>query len=202
MRLEDISDTGICILSFDNGGPGTYSQLLMIKKYMEILSEKLGISEEVVRPADHFDLMTGVGFGGLAAFTLGYLRMRVDQAIDALLITVSAVFPQEHEKTLDPEANTMKLRLAISNLLETWKMSADTSMYDQTLPPNRWLYMLQPQPTSTILASFVHTQPAERVSTRPSSMLYALLLLLHPFLRQSKSGLVCGKRALLEGLSE
>jgi hypothetical protein len=74
---------GICILSFgmstfvglgrpqskltsyaDSGGPGTYSQLLILKEYMNRLASDLCVSEDDVYPADYFDLMGGVGFGG------------------------------------------------------------------------------------------------------------------------------------------
>jgi hypothetical protein len=46
----------------DNGGPGTYSQLL--REYMARLANDLDVAEEDVYPADYFDLMGGVGFGG------------------------------------------------------------------------------------------------------------------------------------------
>jgi hypothetical protein len=74
---------GICILSFgtssssiqqvgaidlhpraDSGGPGTYSQLLILKECMSRLANDLGVLEDEVYPADYFDLMGGVGFGG------------------------------------------------------------------------------------------------------------------------------------------
>jgi hypothetical protein len=48
----------------DSGGPGTYSQLLIIKEYMVRLADDLGVDEADVYPADYFDLMGGVGFGG------------------------------------------------------------------------------------------------------------------------------------------
>jgi hypothetical protein len=48
----------------DSGGPGTYSQLLIIKEYMVRLADDLGVDEAEVYPADYFDLMGGVGFGG------------------------------------------------------------------------------------------------------------------------------------------
>ena len=50
--------------SADSGGPGTYSQLLILKEYMNRLANDLGVSEEDVYPADYFDLIGGVGFGG------------------------------------------------------------------------------------------------------------------------------------------
>jgi len=48
----------------DSGGPGTYSQLLILKEYMGRLASDLAISEDDVYPADYFDLIGGVGFGG------------------------------------------------------------------------------------------------------------------------------------------
>jgi len=50
--------------SADNGGPGTYSQLLILKEYMSRLANDLGVGGEDIYPADYFDLMGGVGFGG------------------------------------------------------------------------------------------------------------------------------------------
>jgi hypothetical protein len=83
MSSSDDTKNGICILSLgmsfirirrevgatdmftpDNGGPGTYSQLLILKEYMTRLASDLGTSEDDVYPADYFDLMGGVGFGG------------------------------------------------------------------------------------------------------------------------------------------
>ena len=52
------------LLPTDSGGPGTYSQLLILKEYMSRLASDLGVLEDDVYPADHFDLMGGVGFGG------------------------------------------------------------------------------------------------------------------------------------------
>jgi hypothetical protein len=51
----------------DSGGPGTYSQLLILKEYMSRLATDLNVSEDDIYPADHFDLMGGVGFGGYAS---------------------------------------------------------------------------------------------------------------------------------------
>jgi hypothetical protein len=81
---SDETDKGVCILSFgaylifncerdrrlrtniisDAGGPGTYSQLLIVKEYMSKLATDLGVEQDSLYPADYFDLMGGVGFGG------------------------------------------------------------------------------------------------------------------------------------------
>jgi len=52
------------MLSIDSGGPGAYSQLLILKEYMIRRADDLGVSEEDLYPADFFELMGGVGFGG------------------------------------------------------------------------------------------------------------------------------------------
>ena len=80
MSQKDNDDAGICILSFgqyshdksfsvslsllDGGGPGTYSQLLIVKEYMIRLAFDLGTDVDELLPANYFDLMGGVGFGG------------------------------------------------------------------------------------------------------------------------------------------
>jgi len=48
----------------DSGGPGTFSQLLILKEYTSRLADESGVSNEDVYPADYFNLMGGVGFGG------------------------------------------------------------------------------------------------------------------------------------------
>ena len=48
----------------DNGGPGTYSQLLILREYMSRLADDLEVVEEDIYPADYFDMIGGVGFGG------------------------------------------------------------------------------------------------------------------------------------------
>jgi hypothetical protein len=83
MSAEEEETKAICILSFgmpftrtretgapdlfhraDNGGPGTYSQLLILKEYISRLAHDLNMAEKDLCPADYFDLMGGVGFGG------------------------------------------------------------------------------------------------------------------------------------------
>jgi len=48
----------------DNGGPGSYTQLLFMKEYVGRIAADTGVAEEDVYPADYFDLMGGTGFGG------------------------------------------------------------------------------------------------------------------------------------------
>jgi hypothetical protein len=45
----------------DSGGLRTFSQLLILREYISRLADGLGVTEEGVYPADHFDLMGGFG---------------------------------------------------------------------------------------------------------------------------------------------
>lgn len=47
----------------DDGGLGVY-QLLGLKEFMNRMAVDLGVAETDIYPADHFDLIGGVGFGG------------------------------------------------------------------------------------------------------------------------------------------
>jgi hypothetical protein len=83
MEMQAGFEEGICVVSFgmsniiytmqylscmailsDGGGPGTISQLLMIDEFMTRLAFELDKDHDELRPADYFDLMSGVGFGG------------------------------------------------------------------------------------------------------------------------------------------
>jgi len=59
--------------SEDNGGPGTYSQLLIMKDYMNRMAFDLNLDPEGLCPADYFDLMGGVGFGGYVSIKSMYI---------------------------------------------------------------------------------------------------------------------------------
>jgi hypothetical protein len=48
----------------DEGGAGTYSQLLIIKEYMARIAFENGQDQRSLCAADFFDLIGGVGFGG------------------------------------------------------------------------------------------------------------------------------------------
>ena len=129
----------------DSGGPGTYSQLLIIKEYMVRLANDLGINEGDVYPADYFDLIGGVGFGGyvfrdieavshylfrLVAILLGHLRMNVDEAIDALLNVALAIFPDSSHPDPDQETRTRELNESVKSILQIRGIPPDQKMQE------------------------------------------------------------------------
>ncbi|KIM20144.1 hypothetical protein M408DRAFT_334121, partial [Serendipita vermifera MAFF 305830] len=128
---------GICILSFDNGGPGTYSQLLILKEYMGRLASDLNISEDEVYPADHFDLMGGVGFGGLVSVMLGHLRMNVNETIDELLTITDGLAFDDSNGGIDRDKNSTSLREALENILQARGIAPETKMNNTAVVSKR-----------------------------------------------------------------
>ncbi|KIM22761.1 hypothetical protein M408DRAFT_279258 [Serendipita vermifera MAFF 305830] len=130
-------DDGISILSLDSGGPSVYSQLLILKEYMARLAGDLDTKEEMLYPADFFDLMGGAGFGALIAIMLGHLRMTADEAIEALHTLASTVFPESLKDVTSPEQRTNVLKEAIEHILYQKGELPDTKMYEENRPPAR-----------------------------------------------------------------
>jgi hypothetical protein len=71
----------------------------------------------------------------LAAFMLGYLRMTVDEAINALLTITHVVFVSALDVEATPESNMKKIKAAIENMLRTRNIQPDTKMYDKSVQP-------------------------------------------------------------------
>src|ERR1700677_2184877 len=98
------------------------------------LANDLGIDEGDVYPADYFDLMGGVGFGGyvsryvetvshhlfrLVAILLGHLWMNVDEAIDAFRDIALAIFPDSSHTNIDAETRSRNLSESVKSILQT-----------------------------------------------------------------------------------
>ncbi|KIM22799.1 hypothetical protein M408DRAFT_78481, partial [Serendipita vermifera MAFF 305830] len=124
----------------DNGRPGTYSQLLILKEYMGRLASDSKVNEDEVYPADHFDLMGGVGFGGLVAFMLGHLRMNVNQAIDALLALTALLSFDDSVESIDRESNSTILKKFLKSTLQARGIAPKTKMNDTNSSTKRTLF--------------------------------------------------------------
>jgi hypothetical protein len=61
--------------------------------------------------------------------------MTTDQAIDALLTIVSAIFPYDPGNAEIPEVNLQNLKVAIEDLLEARNIPPETKMNDKRFPP-------------------------------------------------------------------
>ncbi|PVG04255.1 FabD/lysophospholipase-like protein [Serendipita vermifera] len=155
MDIQEESEKGVSILSFDAGGPSSISQLLMLKEFMARLAFDLGVEVDDVYPADHIDLIGGVGFGGLSALLLGRLRMHVDEAMDELAAIGNAVFPNGLDEIASPEFNTSRLRNAIEDLLRRRNLPIDMRLNDRNDPNMRCKVVV----FSTTTANVCHCHP-------------------------------------------
>ncbi|PVF93217.1 WD40 repeat-like protein [Serendipita vermifera] len=135
MNDEDKNIQPLRVLSFDGGGPGCYSQLLIMKEVMNRLKFDLGSNDQDLYPADYFDLMGGVGFGAFNALLLGCFRLTVKQAIDELFNLVDIVFPEIYEERSSMVDNSKRLKDAIEYLLERRQLPLDIPLHDTRLQP-------------------------------------------------------------------
>ncbi|KIM22411.1 hypothetical protein M408DRAFT_290388 [Serendipita vermifera MAFF 305830] len=160
MSTEDGEKKPVRILALDDGGPGAYSQLLILNDYMNRVAPDMNKDTSDVYPADYFDLIGGVGFGGLIALLLGHLRMSVDEAIETLVTIGIDVFPVASQGTLNrrtgvyeiikafpsvaltlffsdapekggPDSNTKVLKEAFERLLQNRHLPVDIKMIDE-----------------------------------------------------------------------
>lgn len=116
MQTGDDQQRGISIVSFDGGGPGVISELVMMEEFMERMAYDTDIEGNEPNLTECWDLMGGVGFGGLAALLLGRLCMTAQEAMDELITIGKAIFPKEPQEK-SPEENTRGLRTAVEDML-------------------------------------------------------------------------------------
>ncbi|KAG6872967.1 hypothetical protein C0995_004506 [Termitomyces sp. Mi166 len=72
---------GLRLLSFDDGGIRGLSELIILREIMFRLM-RLENAELMPKPCDYFDIIGGVGTGGVIALMLGRLHMPIDLAIE------------------------------------------------------------------------------------------------------------------------
>ncbi|EPS36125.1 hypothetical protein H072_10511 [Dactylellina haptotyla CBS 200.50] len=100
--VQPVSSSPLRLLSLDGGGVKGYSSLLLLQEVMyrlfiEIHSRPPQM-HEIPLPCDHFDLIAGVGTGGLIALMLGRLRMDIETCKEQWVKMTKRVF--ETDKTI------------------------------------------------------------------------------------------------------
>jgi hypothetical protein len=98
---------------------------------MSRLAFKPGVNVDELCPADYFDLMGGVGFGGLVALLLGRLHMTTSQATEELATIGSETFP-EGDGIISGEVNMARLRSAIQSMLKRHGHPVDLQLHDNS----------------------------------------------------------------------
>ncbi|KAG6875598.1 hypothetical protein C0992_003152, partial [Termitomyces sp. T32_za158] len=92
MQSTNLSTTrGLRLLALDDGGTRGLSELLIIQELMNRINS-LDKAAKAPKPCQYFDIIGGVGTGGLIALMLGRLKMPIDQAIEAYVRFTSSVF--------------------------------------------------------------------------------------------------------------
>ncbi|KAL2824652.1 acyl transferase/acyl hydrolase/lysophospholipase [Aspergillus cavernicola] len=100
-RKDTTKGPPLRILSLDGGGVRGYSMLILLQELMHrIYVETEGKPprrDQIPKPCDHFDLITGTGTGGLIALMLGRLRLDLETCKDVYVRMTRRVF--ETDKT-------------------------------------------------------------------------------------------------------
>jgi hypothetical protein len=107
------------------------SQLRILDEFMLRLAFKPDAEVDELRPADYFDLMGGVGFGGFVALLLGRLRMTTSQAMEELATTGTETF-SKGDGIVNPDVNMARLRKAIEGMLERHGHALDIKLRDSS----------------------------------------------------------------------
>ncbi|PVF93157.1 hypothetical protein CPB86DRAFT_877372 [Serendipita vermifera] len=125
---------GIRILSLDGGGPGCYSQLVILKEIMSRIAYDEEREPEELLPGDYFDFIGGTGFGAYISFMLGILRMNIDDTIDGLLALADSLFPQcDPSIARSPDENLEVVKRVLVDMLKRHGLPRDVKLSDPQL---------------------------------------------------------------------
>ncbi|CAG8722764.1 7734_t:CDS:2, partial [Acaulospora colombiana] len=105
---EQDSAYGIRILSLDGGGPGCFSQLVILDEIMGRIAYDKQLDKKQMKPADYFDLIGGAGLGAAAIKELHSLgsKLRMNES--------DVLTPKERLEVLKGEITEMLQRQGIS----------------------------------------------------------------------------------------
>ncbi|PVF91044.1 FabD/lysophospholipase-like protein, partial [Serendipita vermifera] len=128
---EPDSTEGIRILSLDGGGPGCFSQLVILDEIMARIAHDKQLDKKQMFPADYFDLIGGVGFGAYIGFMLGGLRMTVKDAMKELHTLGSKLRMGDTDIQISPTERLTILKDGIKEMLRSQDLSEDIDLQDQ-----------------------------------------------------------------------
>ncbi|PVF95037.1 FabD/lysophospholipase-like protein, partial [Serendipita vermifera] len=120
--------------NIDGGGPGCYSQLVILKGIMCRIAYDEDKEPEELLPGDYFDFIGGTGFGAYISFMLGTLRMNIDDTIDGLLTLADSLFPQcDPNIARSPDENLEVVKRVVGDMLKRHKLPKDVKLSDPQL---------------------------------------------------------------------
>ncbi|KIM26165.1 hypothetical protein M408DRAFT_197093 [Serendipita vermifera MAFF 305830] len=150
MEPQNEAEKGICIASFDGGGPGSMSQLVMMQEILRRSFEDPTDESDEPCPADYWDMMGGVGFGGLSALMLGCLRLSAEQAMEELATIGTTIFARREDEIVTPDSNTNMLKEAIEDLLRRHKYPIGLKLNDKNFRHGRCKVVVFAATTATM----------------------------------------------------
>lgn len=127
---------GLRILSLDGGGPGCFSQLVILDEYMSRIAHEKQLTKADLYPADYFDLIGGVGFGAYIAVMLGSLRMTLQNAMKELHTLGTKISAGMPGLNLEPKERLSLLKDGISEMLGRRGVQENISLKDASTTPS------------------------------------------------------------------
>lgn len=86
--------------------------------------------DEIPKPCNYFDMIIGVGLGGLIALLLGRLGMTVSDAINAYMDLTKVVFENDGADTSRAIYRSRRFESAFKSVLRQHKLDTSTKMED------------------------------------------------------------------------
>ncbi|PVF92774.1 FabD/lysophospholipase-like protein, partial [Serendipita vermifera] len=114
----------------DGGGPGCFSQLVILDEIMARIAHDKQLDKKQMFPSDYFDLIGGVGFGAYIGFMLGGLRMTVKDAMKELHTLGSKLRLGDVDVQISPTERLDILKNGIKEMLRNQGLSEDVDLRD------------------------------------------------------------------------
>ncbi|PVF91879.1 FabD/lysophospholipase-like protein, partial [Serendipita vermifera] len=160
---EHDSTEGIRILSLDGGGPGCFSQLVILDEIMGRIAHDGQLDKKQMRPADYFDLMGGVGFGAYIGFMLGALRMTVKEAMKELHTLGSKLRMGDTDAQISPSERLDILKNGVQQMLRDQGVSETVDMQDPQFSSSKCkVALLAVRSTAVNSYQWFRTYPSSR----------------------------------------
>lgn len=148
------------VLCIDGGGYCCLSGLLTIKHLLGAADYRASSLDEISpRPSDHFDLICGVGSGGLVAILLGRLRLRCDEAIEAYVSLGRLAYSEQLEEgqpAILARGNLVALRQGLERIVET-ALGNKNALMKEAIEAKQTCYVSKDQLTRIISPVLFYT---------------------------------------------
>ncbi|KAG6867431.1 hypothetical protein C0993_002819 [Termitomyces sp. T159_Od127] len=120
---------GSDILNPDDGGTRGLSELLIIQELMNRI-KSINKAAVVPKPCQYFDMIGGVGTGGLIALMLGRLEMPIDQAIKEYVSFSSSVFSDQKFQSRKEKFKASVFKTRLEAIIKSSGLSPNALLQD------------------------------------------------------------------------